>query len=111
MEEKKKQLIAPKPMMNGDKPIKVVQNPTYRMGRIGCFIHKEGNENPIDLKEIKATGNPQFNRLIEQRDYTLLWFQQKNFADNWILWVIGGIVVIGVIITVVYLISRGQKPV
>lgn len=49
----------------------------YRDNRLPCFIYVEGNENPIDLRKIEATGNPQLNRQIQDIDISKLFVYNK----------------------------------
>lgn len=88
---------------------KVISNPYYRMGRLGCFIHKEGNEDPISLNEIKTTGNPNLNKQIINEQVDGLWFE-KNEQKELIMKVAIICLVIAIVVIVAVAFIRGNQP-
>lgn len=76
-------------------------NAVYRKGRLAQFFFVEGNENPIDFRTVRATGDAERTRLSKRLDLANLFIQSIDFVDmlkrNWWLIVIG---VIGVIVMI-----------
>lgn len=73
----------------------------YRSGRLVRFIFKEGNENPIDLRSIRATGNPQLNKQINAIDITRIvtgrGLDGMEIIRKYGLWIVIGIIVLFIV--------------
>lgn len=84
-------------------------SPLYILKRLGCFVHKEGNENPIDLKLIRATGNPELNNIIINQQVDGLWYE-KDETMNVIKNVIIGVLGIAILVIIVVAFIKGRNP-
>ncbi len=81
----------------------------YRIGRLGCFVYVEDNENPVDLREIKATGNPLLNTMIINQRVDELWYETNDQRDL-IVKIIIGVLIVGVVILIAMAFIKGQNP-
>ncbi len=87
----------------------LVEGSNYRIGRLGCFVHVEDNENPVDLKKIEATGNPLLNNMIINQRVDELWYETNDQRDL-IIKIVIICLIIGIIIFIAMAFMRGQQP-
>lgn len=90
--------------------IKKNLRPIYRMGRVGCFIHKEDNENPVNLEKIQATGNPTLNKMEQNQRIDNLWFEPKTPIEDIFKYVLIGLGVVGVLFILGFLFLGNKQP-
>lgn len=56
----------------------------YRKGRLGCFLFLEGNENPVDLRTLKISGNPQLTNEQKKVEISRLFTAESGaFGNFW----------------------------
>lgn len=92
---------------NEQKPI---ANIMYRSGRLGCFIFKEGNENPVDLRKIKVTGNPQYNKTLLKQDISDLFYEPKSDFEQMAKYVLIGVGILAVMVVVIIIVMKSNAP-
>lgn len=73
--------------------------PLYRYRRTGAFVYVEGNENPVNLRTIKATGNPELNNQILNQRVDNLWYEHNPQKE--LIWKIA--IIIGVVALIIML--------
>lgn len=86
------------------------QTSIYRSGRLGHFFFIENNENPLDFRNQKITGNPQLNEALLKQDFNDLWIEPKTFGEQVLKYIVPILIIIGIIIVVVVIISSGGNP-
>lgn len=78
----------------------------YRSGRIAKFFFNEGNENPIDFRNVKPTGNPVMTKTQEAIDLMeLATGTESGIEEFWrkyglIIVVVGFLIVIAILISI-----------
>lgn len=92
------------------KPFKVDITPLYRYKRTGAFIYVEGNENPINLRDLKPTGNPVLNNMILNQRVDELWYEHNPNKELTKIIIIVGIIVIIVVLVILFFFNK-QTPV
>lgn len=71
----------------------------YRSGRVASFMYIEGNENPIDLRHLQVTGNPQYQRDLKEMDISGMFQSEKSaledfFSKYGVIIIIAGFVIV-----------------
>lgn len=92
------------------KPFKVDTTPLYRYQRTGAFIYVEGNENPINLRKIEATGNPTLNKQILNQRVDNLWYESNPAKEKFLTIMIIAIVVGIIIFAAIQYFFNKQPP-
>lgn len=70
---------------DGSKITKIQKNPPiYRAGRLAKFFYNEGNEDPLDFRTGKMSGNPQINKQISNIDISRLWTGHKSMSQEFL---------------------------
>lgn len=79
----------------------------YRSGRLATFLYVEGNENPVDLRNLKVTGNPQLNKQLTKVDIGKLFVDDSTPFIN-VLKQLQPYLIIGGVILLVIIVLRGN---
>lgn len=86
------------------------KNPSiYRSGRLAKFFYREGNEDPIDFRQISVTGNPQINEQMLKVDISR-WFMSAEGLGAELLNKFGIFIVIGLGLLLLYIAFIKKDP-
>lgn len=79
----------------------------YREGRLAHFLYIEGNEDPIDLRQIESTGNPQIISSRSKIDFANLMKTDKTKLEE--LWSLISpfVIIMGIAIIIMLLVNKG----
>lgn len=78
----------------------------YRSGRLAKFFYIEGNENPLDMRELKPSGNPRVTSNLMGIDLSKLFRSETTMMED--LWKrFGPFVMIGGIGLIIFILLQG----
>lgn len=91
-------------------PKKKISTAIYRAGRLSKFFYIEGNEDPLDFRTQKISGNAALSEQREKIETIQLFTKDKSDMEKNMERIIPIVIVVGIIIIIIILYLQGQHP-